>query len=291
MKRIATVNFKGGVGKTTITWLLARYVAERLGRKVLVFDTDPQMSLTYAVEILPTGDPERNFSWWYEECIRKKATILDAIELFEDYRKGRRAKFDFPVTEMIYRFEENLHLVPSVVDLYWIELELIDREVIKTIMPTLLEEITLSSELPEYEVIFFDCPPSFNLLSYSVISCTDLILVPVNPDAYASRGVRILLEGLDLRISPTPMPKIGVFMNRAKLYMGGFTKETERYWGEVQEGPCKELSDQKGFDISPLKTYIPERVDIKRAIPRGVLSPRLEAHFANLWAEIEELLV
>ncbi len=51
MKSIATVNFKGGVGKTTITWLLAKYVAEKMGKKVLVVDTDAQMSLTLAVQL------------------------------------------------------------------------------------------------------------------------------------------------------------------------------------------------------------------------------------------------
>lgn len=50
MKAIATVNFKGGVGKTTITWLLAKYAAGR-GKRVLVVDTDAQMSLTLAVQL------------------------------------------------------------------------------------------------------------------------------------------------------------------------------------------------------------------------------------------------
>ncbi len=52
MKLISTVNFKGGVGKTTVTWLLARYLVERMGKTVLVVDTDPQMSLTTAVELV-----------------------------------------------------------------------------------------------------------------------------------------------------------------------------------------------------------------------------------------------
>ena len=51
MKAIATINFKGGVGKTTVTWLLAKYLAEEVGKKVLIVDTDAQMSLTLAVRI------------------------------------------------------------------------------------------------------------------------------------------------------------------------------------------------------------------------------------------------
>jgi len=50
MKVIANINFKGGVGKTTITWLLAKHAAQ-LGNKVLVVDADAQMSLTIALSI------------------------------------------------------------------------------------------------------------------------------------------------------------------------------------------------------------------------------------------------
>ncbi len=51
MKVIANINFKGGVGKTTLTWLLAKHAAEKEGYKVLVVDADAQMSLTIALTI------------------------------------------------------------------------------------------------------------------------------------------------------------------------------------------------------------------------------------------------
>ena len=54
MKGVATVNFKGGVGTTTVTWLLAKYAAEK-GKKVLVVDIDAQMSLTLSVQLQESG--------------------------------------------------------------------------------------------------------------------------------------------------------------------------------------------------------------------------------------------
>lgn len=51
MKKIAVVNFKGGVGKTTIAWLLAKYASESAGKQILIADTDAQMSLTLSVQI------------------------------------------------------------------------------------------------------------------------------------------------------------------------------------------------------------------------------------------------
>lgn len=72
MKSIATINFKGGVGKTTITWLLAKYVADKKKKKVLVFDTDAQMSLTLAVHLQDSGDMYSEFEDWYENKHREK---------------------------------------------------------------------------------------------------------------------------------------------------------------------------------------------------------------------------
>ena len=51
MKVISTINFKGGVGKTTLTWLLAKHASERDGKKVLVLDADAQISLTTALSL------------------------------------------------------------------------------------------------------------------------------------------------------------------------------------------------------------------------------------------------
>jgi chromosome partitioning protein len=45
MKTVATINFKGGVGKTTITWCLGETISKQPKKKVLMFDLDAQMSL------------------------------------------------------------------------------------------------------------------------------------------------------------------------------------------------------------------------------------------------------
>jgi len=83
VKGIATVNFKGGVGKTTVTWLLAQYAAKK-GKNVLVVDTDAQMSLTLAVQLQESGTMYEDFEKWYENQHRKKnKTILDALEKYD----------------------------------------------------------------------------------------------------------------------------------------------------------------------------------------------------------------
>jgi chromosome partitioning protein len=85
----------------------------------------------------------------------------------------------------------------------------------KDFMRRLLGKIANSGKVAAYDYVLFDCPPSFTLLSYSVLSCCDLVLIPVNPDFFASRGVSLLLNSLKMRIEPYPIPQIAVFMNKA----------------------------------------------------------------------------
>ncbi len=287
MKSIATVNFKGGVGKTTITWLLAKYAAERRKRKILVIDTDAQMSLTLAVQLHEdTGTLDKDFEQWYENRHKKKKkTILNALEKYELMEKGH---FDFPIdSSFIYQITDNLHFVPSVIDLYWLELDVFDRDKVKNFIRALLGKIEHSRRF-NYDYVFFDCPPNFTALSYSVLSCCSLILIPVNPDIFAPRGVEMMLDGLELRIQPWPDPKIGVFMNRVRLYKNSPTREAQRYWEEVKR-ICEEKKT-KGMKIEAWDVFIPERVNIKRAIPGGYFPEEFESDFSKLWDNIEKTL-
>lgn len=287
---IATVNFKGGVGKTTVTWLLALYASQDDGNKILVVDADAQMSLTTAVELSEESGlwSYSSFERWYEEHRKRKKTLFDAIEAFTTLKEGKY--FDFPVDEYVcFESMENLWFIPSTPDLYWLSLEVFEREQMRPFIDAFLHKLRYSRKFPVFRFCFFDCPPSFNYLSYSILTNSDLLLVPVNPDVFAAKGLRIMLEGLQLQIDPHPMPKVGVFMNRARLYMRRFTKETARFWDEVKR-ECYRWKNQ-GINIKPLESFVPERVDIKRSIQRGGRLPlELKQHIADLWGEVKTFL-
>lgn len=285
MKTIATVNFKGGVGKTTITWLLAKYAADILGKKILVVDTDAQMSLTLAVELQENGAMYGDFQNWYDNMHREKnKTILNALEKYDQMKGG---PFDFPIdSSFIYSISENLFFIPSVVDLYWLELDVFDREKVKHFIRALTGKIQHSKYAFDY--IFFDCPPNFTALSYSVLSCSSMILIPVNPDVFASRGIELMIQGLQYRVQPWPNPKIGVFMNKAKTRGDSLTRETERYWIESKE-VCAKRKEQ-GLAIQSWDSFIPDRVDIKRSIPGHMFPYDFRKYFCDLWSNIEKSL-
>lgn len=288
MKAIATVNFKGGVGKTTVTWLLAKYAAEKRNKRVLVVDTDAQMSMTMAVEIQDDGTLGKDFNAWYENAQKKGKTLLAALDKYDRYAKGLDKVFDFPVDrQFIYQQHPNLDFIPSVVELYWLELEVFDKAAVKDFIKTLLGKIEHSQSLPQYQYVFFDCPPNFTALSHSVMSCCSALLIPVNPDVFAPRGIDLLLGGLRDRIQPWPNPKIGVFMNKANIRAGVVTRETSRYW-ELAKVECQKKA-ATGMDVKALESPIIDRVSIKRAIPEKYFPSEFEPYFARLWDNVEKL--
>ncbi len=282
-KTIATINFKGGVGKTTVTWCLGDVVSSFANTKVLIFDLDAQMSLTQAIGLNEdTGKLLPKFQKWYDTAIARNKTIFHALDQFT--KPG--AKFDFGVGwDFIYKISENLHFVPSVEDLYWQELEVFDRDGVKEFVRRLLGKIQGSKQLPDYDYVLFDCPPSFTLLSYSVLACCDLILIPVNPDFFASKGTNLILNSLKMRIEPFPLPRIGVFMNKAKPYGGQPTKESQFYMREVKN-VCDKAANAQQIQAKFFDAYILDRVGIKRAITGGGVPYDLVDPFKNLWIEI-----
>jgi len=280
---IATVNFKGGVGKTTATWLLARIAAEV--DPVLVIDADAQMSLTTAVELSEeTGRFPEDFEHWFQAHREGRRTLFDAIDQFT--REG--GYFDFPIDGRVaFQIHQRLWLIPATSDLYWLTLEVFDRDQMQGFVPALLRKFTKAGA--GFRYVFFDCPPSFTVLSFSILTNCDLVLVPVNPDVFADRGLDILLEGLELQLQPHPFPRVAVFMNRARLYRGGFTRETRYYWDLVQN-VCRKWA-QKGIAIRALETFLPERADIRKSIPRGGRVPEeLRRILQRLWEEIRAFL-
>ena len=282
-KTIATINFKGGVGKTTVTWCLGDVVSSFSDSKVLLFDLDAQMSLTQAIALNEDGYTlEPRFQKWYEASIERRKTIFDALDRF-----ARPAQhFDFPVGfDFIYQLTDDLHFVPSIEDLYWMELEVFDRDAVKDFIRRLLGKIGSTPKLPQYDYVLLDCPPSFTLLSYSVLSCCDLILIPVNPDYFASKGTNLILNSLKMRIEPFPLPQIGVFMNKAKTWSGSPTKETRFYMREV-ERVCAAAAEAQQIRAKFFESWIPERVGVKRAITSGGVPAELVTPFQSLWKEI-----
>ena len=269
-----------------MTWALAQVVTNDPKKTSLMWDLDAQMSLTQAVALNEDGNAFKDFSDWYDRAQRKKKTIFHALDLFT-----QSVPFDFGVNyDFIYQVTSRHHFIPSDEQLYWTELDVFDREKVKFFIQRLLEKIEHSKNVPDYDVVMFDCPPSFSLLSYSILSCCDMVLIPINPDFFAAKGLNLLLNSLKMRIEPFPIPKIGVFMNRAKKPGGSsvkrFSNETQRYLDDARDVVNAVVKSQN-LKARLFNTAIFDRTGIKRAIQEGMPTD-LNLQFQNLWKEIDQ---
>jgi len=157
-KIVAVVNQKGGVGKTTISFNLAKGLAFKRYR-VLVIDNDPQGNLTSA---------------FLEEPEDLNSSVLDI------YREK----------EVIPRaIDENLHLIGSNIHLAKVadgDFEIIFR----------LKEALVKWE-DDYDLIIIDCLPSFGYLNMAALNASDQVLIPVTPSPFALSGLVDLLQTID----------------------------------------------------------------------------------------------
>ena len=291
MKLISTLNFKGGVGKTTVTWLLARYLVEMKGKSVLVIDADPQMSLTTAIELLELPDApgvwEDRFNTWQKDARVKGLTLYHLLSKYGESGEINLTESPF------YIHRPNLYLLPSDEELYWYDMETSLNHDLKGFIGSLLKLINTREDFPKFDYCFADCPPAFNSLSFSVISHSDLVLVPINPDVFASHGVSIMLRGLKKHLKP--LPPFVVFMNRAKCRFDrieGKPKLTRESSEFLNRDVATALDSQReqGTSFTLLRdVFIPERKGIKDALAgRRRIPPDLENYFAEVWDEIEK---
>ena len=285
MKTIATINFKGGVGKTTVTWCLGDVLSTFSDSKVLLFDLDAQMSLTQAIALDADGTSSGNFDKWHRKSIEHQRSIFSVLRL---HLESDLTKFN-PDNGFVYRLKKNYHFVPSTEKLYWLELENLDPGKGKFFVKNLLGRIQNSGSLPSYDYVLFDCPPSFTMLSYSVLTCCDLVLIPFNPDFFAARGIGLLIAGLHHRIQPHPLPRLGVFANRARTYAGQPTRLARAWIDDVRDA-CIQARKSNHLEVRYMNTWIPDRTSLRDAITDRQTPSELVDEFRSLWEEANNFL-
>jgi chromosome partitioning protein len=175
MRRIALINQKGGVGKTTVTANLGAALA-RAGKRVVVVDLDPQANLTLYLGVeLASGAPSTY-------------RVLTGEVPFGAALRDTGTP--------------NLRLLPTDIHLSGAELEISDtegrEELLRRAIDAWREEHAGRAGEEPADYLLYDCPPSLGLLSINALAAADEVFLVVQTQFLALQGTSKLVEVIDL---------------------------------------------------------------------------------------------
>lgn len=163
---IAMCNQKGGVGKTTSTINLAAAFAE-YGRRVLIVDFDPQGAASVGVGV-NGHDLDETI---YTLLMNPRLSVKDVI---------------------VPTATENLDIVPANIDLSAAEVQLVNEVAREQTLSRVLRPV-----MDEYDVIIIDCQPSLGLLTVNALTAAHGVIIPLEAEFFALRGVALLVETIE----------------------------------------------------------------------------------------------
>ncbi|WP_281964083.1 ParA family protein [Serinicoccus marinus] len=185
---IAMCNQKGGVGKTTTTINLGAALAE-YGRKVLMVDFDPQGALSVGLGVR-THDLDVTI---YNLLVERGHDVRDVIQ---------------PTSV------PGIDILPANIDLSAAEVQLVGEVAREQVLAR-----TLRPVMDDYDVVFIDCQPSLGLLTVNALTASHGVIIPLETEFFAMRGVALLIETIE-KITDRLNPRLEIDGILATMYDG-----------------------------------------------------------------------
>ena len=204
---IAMCNQKGGVGKTTTTISLGAALAE-LGRKVLLVDFDPQGSLSVGLGLNPNS---------------VDLTVYNLL-----------MQRDVAVADVICKTNvDGMDMLPSNIDLSAAEVQLVGEVAREQALARALHPV-----MDDYDIVLIDCQPSLGLLTINALTAADGVVIPLECEYFALRGVALLTETID-KVTERLNPRLrvdgllGTMFDGRTLHAREVLKTLVDAWGDT----------------------------------------------------------
>ncbi len=254
---LATVNMKGGVGKTTLTVALSEGLAVMARKRVLVIDLDAQASCTLALagrtrfrEII---ELERHVYRLFDGLARRLVRgpeVFDSEPLYHfgdppPARARPRGRMERHARDLVLEGASLLEPAPSIDLLGAVpELQGLERDVLYRLGRLTQEQREAEAVVADffrdrlrelsgaYDYVLIDCPPGISLFTEAAIRASDMVIAPVNPDYLSFLGLQAfalrVLRKLSQRAGGAP-PAFAV-LNRVQA-----TDLHEQYRADIRD--------------------------------------------------------
>jgi chromosome partitioning protein len=248
VKVVSVINYKGGVGKTTVTANLGAELAYR-GYRVLLIDLDPQASLTFSFfrppEWIHKLAKERTIRRWFDEFIAGQGDteLSDLIVTPPDVKthlKHPDGRLDL-IASHLGLINVDLHLAAQLVGMGPAQAKARFLEVHGRLADGLAADA-----FSRYDLILIDCPPNFNIVTKTAIVASSHLLVPSRADDLSTLGISYLIRNVDdlvkdyndyVRMPPRIRPGtaevrpaiLGVVFTMVQIYGGKLTKTNQDF--------------------------------------------------------------
>ncbi len=198
---IAVMNAKGGVGKSTVTLAIAETLSYYYGKKVLVIDSDAQMSIS--VMLMPFDELNQKRSQW--------KTLVGLLH--QTLILGQAPDWKSFITPHVSDVDDahNIDLLPGDLRLTLVERAVTEadrHEQMRGLVRSVLAEARL-----KYDYVFIDCPPGLSLLTEIWLREADYHIAPVKPDFLAIAGLEMFREFKKINPDLKMAQNLGILVN------------------------------------------------------------------------------